>query len=130
MCRSKVPDRTAKSPYKRPQHQQPRRASTSSNGKGGGKQFFKKKTPKKHPPKQKAYKVTFKPKIVLKEPSGGENAGNVSNSVLSGKGSEKKVCITGFLALQFTVKWFKVPMLRLSPARGCTQTQTQTIGLK
>ena len=87
MCHSKVPDRTAKSPYKKPQQQQPRRTSTSSNGKGGGKQFFKKKTPKKHPPKQKAYKVTFKPKTVLKETSGGENAGNVSNSVLSGKGS-------------------------------------------
>ena len=90
MCRSKVSDRTAKSPYKKPQHQQPRRASTSSNGKGGGKQFFKKKTPKKQPPKQKAYEVTFKPKTVLKEPSGGENAGNVSNSVPSGKGSEEE----------------------------------------
>ena len=66
---SKVPDRTAKSPYKKPQQQQLRRASTSSNCKGGGKQFFKKKTPKKHPPKQKAYAVTFKPKTVLKETS-------------------------------------------------------------
>ena len=67
------------------------RASTSSNGKGGGKQFFKKKTPKKHPPqKQKAYKVTFKPKTVLKEPSGGKNVGNVSNSVLSGKGPDER----------------------------------------
>ena len=53
-----------------------------------GKQFFKKKTPKKHPPqKQKTYEVTFKPKTVLKETSG-ENAGNVSNSVLSGKGPD------------------------------------------
>ena len=43
---------------------------------------------------------------------------------------EKKVCITGFLALQFTVKWLKAPTLRVSPARGCTQTQTQTMGLK
>ena len=34
MCHSKVPDRTAKSPYKKPQQQQARRASTSSNGKG------------------------------------------------------------------------------------------------
>ena len=34
--------------------------------------------------------MTFKPKMVLKEPSGGENAGNVSNSVLSGKGSEQE----------------------------------------
>ena len=90
MCHSKVPDRTAKSPCKKPQHQQPRRASTSSNGKGGGKQFFKKKTPKKQPPKQKAYEVTFKPKTVLKEPSISENAGKVSNSVPSGKGSEEE----------------------------------------
>ena len=59
--------------------------------KEGGTQFFKKKTPKKHPPqKQKAYKVTFKPKTVLKEPSSGENAGKVSNPVLSGKGSEQE----------------------------------------
>ena len=50
MCHSKVPDRTAQSPYKKKPQQQARRASTSSNGKGGGKQFFKKKTPKKHPP--------------------------------------------------------------------------------
>ena len=84
MCRSKVPDRMVQSPYKKPQ-QQPRQTSTSSNGKGGGKQFFKKKMPKKHPPqKQRVYKVTFKPKMVLKETSG-ENAGNVSNPVLSGK---------------------------------------------
>ena len=92
MCRSKIPDRTVKSPYKKPQQQQARRASTSSNGKGGGKQLFKKKTPKKHPPKQRAYEVTFKPQpqTVLKEPSGGENAGKVSNSVLSGKGLEEE----------------------------------------
>ena len=85
MCRSKVPDRMMQSPYKKKPQQQARRMSTSSNGKGGGKQFFKKKMPKKHPPqKQKAYKVTFKPKTVLKETSG-KNAGNVSNPVLSGK---------------------------------------------
>ena len=85
MCHSKVPDRTAQSPYKKKPQQQPRRVSTSSNGKGGGKQFFKKKMPKKQPPqKQRAYEVTFKPKTVLKETSG-ENAGNVSNPVLSGK---------------------------------------------
>ena len=85
MCRSKVQDRTVKSPYKKPEQQQPRCTSTSSNGKGGGKQFFKKKMPKKYPPqKQRAYEVTFKPKTVLKETSG-ENAGKVSNPVLSGK---------------------------------------------
>ena len=90
MCHSKVQDRTVKSPYKKPQQQQPRRASTSSNGKGGGKQFFKKKTPKKQPPpKQRAYEVTFKPKTVLKGTSS-ENAGNVSNSVLSGEGPDEE----------------------------------------
>ena len=90
MCRSKVPDRTAQSPYKKKPQQQARRVSTSSNGKGGGKQFFKKKVPKKHPPqKQKTYEVTFKPKTVLKETSG-ENAGKVSNPVLSGKVPDKE----------------------------------------
>ena len=86
MCCSKVPDRMAQSPYKKKPQQQPRWTSTSSNGKGGGKQFFKKKTPKKHPPqKQKAYEVTFKPKTVLKGETSGEECGNVSNPVLSGK---------------------------------------------
>ena len=86
MCRSKVPDRMAQSPYKKKPQQQPRWTSTSSNGKGGGKQFFKKKTPKKHPPqKQKAYEVTFKPKTVLKGETSSEECGNVSNPVLSGK---------------------------------------------
>ena len=60
--------------------------STSSNGKGGAKQFIKKKTPKKHPPqKQKAYEVTFKPKITPSGVTSGEECGNVSNLVLSGK---------------------------------------------
>ena len=64
--------------------------STSSNGKGGGKQHFKKKTPNKQPPpKQRAYKVIFKPKMVLKGTSG-KNAGNVSNPVLSGEGLDEK----------------------------------------
>ena len=65
----------------------PGRMSTSSNGKGGGKQFFKKKMPKKHPPqKQKTYEVTFKqPKTVLSGATPGEECGNVSNPVLSGK---------------------------------------------
>ena len=88
VCHSKVTAaKTAQSSYrKKPQHQ-PWWTSTSSNGKGGGKQFFK-KMPKKHPPqKQKTYEVTFKqPKMVLSGASpGGEECGNVSNSVFSGK---------------------------------------------
>ena len=41
----------------------------------------------------------------------------------------RKVCTTGFLALQFIVKCLKAPTLRVSPWRGCilTLTQTQTI---
>ena len=89
MCRSKVTAaKMVQSPYKKKPQYQPRRMSTSSNGKGGGKQFFKKKTPKKHPPqKQKAYEVTFKPKMVLSGATPGEECGNVSNPVLSGKGA-------------------------------------------
>ena len=37
---------------------------------------------------------------------------------------------TGFLALQFTVKCLKAPMLRVSPWRGCILTLTQMIGLR
>ena len=86
VCRSKVPDKTTQRPYKKKPQHQPRQTSTSRNGKGGGKQFFKKKMPKKHPPwKQRAYKVTFKPKMVLKGVTPGEECGNVSNPVLSGK---------------------------------------------
>ena len=42
----------------------------------------------------------------------------------------RKVCTTGFLALQFIVKCLKAPMLRVSPWRGCILTLTQTIGLR
>ena len=118
MCHSKVPDRTAKSPYKKPQQQQPRRASTSSNGKGGGKQFFKKKTLKKHPPKQKAYAVTFKPKTVLKEPSGGENAGNVSNPVLSGKGPDEEGTYNRFSCFAVHSKMAQSSNAKSKPSEG------------
>ena len=118
MCRSKVPDRSAKSPYKKPQYQQPRRASTSSNGKGGGKQFFKKKTPKKHPPKQKAYAVTFKPKTVLKEPSGGENAGKVSNTVLSGKGPDEEGTYNRFSCFAVHSKMAQSTNAKSKPSEG------------
>ena len=118
MCRSKVQDRTAKSPYKKPQQQQPRRASTSSNGKGGGKQFFKKKTPKKQPPqKQRAYKVTFKPKTVLKEASG-KNVGNVSNSVLSGKGPDEEGTYNRFSCFAVHSKLAQSTNAKSKPSKG------------
>ena len=118
MCRSKVPDRTAKSPYKKPQHQQARRASMSSNGKGGGKQFFKKKTPKKHPPKQKAYAVTFKPKMVLKETSSGKNAGNVSNPVLSGKVPDEEGMYNRFSCFAVHSKMAQSTNAKSKPSEG------------
>ena len=94
VCRSKVPAKTAQSPFKGKKPQ--RHGSTGSNngyGKGGGKrqQHQKKKMPKK-PPKQSAHEVTFK-NLVLSEvttTSGGkrENHGNVSKTVLSGPEEE------------------------------------------
>ena len=86
-CTSK----TGQSPYKK--SQPARRSSTSSYGKGGGKQHFRKKTPKKKfPLKQRAYEVTFKKSVSSGAPSSGGNqeTGNVSNSVLSGKGPEEE----------------------------------------
>ena len=118
MCCSKVPDRTAKSPYKKPQQQQARRASTSSNGKGGGKQFFKKKTPKKHPPqKQKAYEVTLKPKTVLKETSG-ENAGKVSNPVPSGKVPDERGTYNRFSCFAVHSKMAQSTNAKSKPSEG------------
>ena len=130
MCHSKVPDRTAQSPYKKKPQQQARRVSTSSNGKGGGKQFFKKKTSEKHPrQKQKTYEVTFNPKTVLKETSG-ENAGNVSNPVLSGKVPDEEGMYNRFSCFAVHSKMAQSKTLRASPARGCTQTLTQTTDLR
>ena len=118
MCHSKVPDRTAQSPYKKKPQQQARRASTSSNGRGGGKQFFKKKTPKKHPPqKQKAYEVTFKPKTVLKETSG-KNAGNVSNPVLSGKVPDNKGTYNRFSCFAVHSKMAQSTNTKSKPSEG------------
>ena len=118
LCRSKVPDRTAQSPYKKKPQQQARRASTSSNGKGGGKQFFKKKMPKKHPPqKQKAYEVTFKPKTVLKETSG-ENAGNVSNPVLSGKVPDNEGTYNRFSCFAVHSKMVQSTNTKSKPSKG------------
>ena len=136
MCHSKATAaKTAPSPYrgKKPQ-QQPRCASTGSNhgqGRGRGKQHHQKKTPKK-PPKQKAYEVMFKPpKMVLSEVTvSGERMVKYHIKRRFFQDQVKKVCITGFLALQFMVKWLKAPTLRVSLWRGYTQTLTQTIGLK
>ena len=114
MCRSKVPDRMAQSPYKKKPQQQPRRASTSSNGKGGGKQFFKKKTPKKHPSqRQKTYEVTFKPKTVS-----GENAGKVSNSVLSGKGLDEEGTYNRFSCFAVHSKMAQSTNTKSKPREG------------
>ena len=110
----------AQSPHQSKKSQLQRHGSTGSysgQGKGGGKrQQQKKKTPKKLL-KQNAYEVTFK-NLVLSEvttTSGREreNHGKVSSkTVLSGR--RRKVCTTGFLALQFIVKCLKAPMLRVS----------------
>ena len=67
ICHSKVTAaKTVPSPYKGKKSQPPRCVSTGSNsgqGKGGANQHHKKKTPKK-PPKQRAYKVTFKNSVL------------------------------------------------------------------
>ena len=119
MCRSKVQDRTVKSPYKKTQQQQPRQASTSSNGKGGGKQFFKKKMPKKQPKqRQRAYEVTFKPKTVLKETSSGENAGKVSNPVLSGKRPDEEGTYNRFSCLAVQSKLAQSTNTKSKPSEG------------
>ena len=138
ICHSKVTAaKTGQSPYWSKKSQPQRHASTGSNsghGKGGGKrQHQKKKTPKK-PPKQKAYEVTFK-NLVLSEvttTSGGERERITVkyHQRWSFQDQRRKVCTTGFLALQFIVKCLKAPMLRVSPWRGCILTLTQTIGLR
>ena len=118
MCHSKVQDSTAKGPYKKPQQHQPRLTSTSSNGKGGGKQFFKKKTPKKQPQqKQRAYEVTFKPKMVLKETSG-KNAGKVSNPVLSGKGPDEEGMYNRFSCFAVQSKLAQSTNAKSKPSEG------------
>ena len=87
--------------------------SYSGQGKGGGNhQHQKKKTPKK-PPKQKAYAVKFKNLVPsgVTTTSGGEREkqGNVSSKTGPFQDRKRKVCTTGFLALQFIVKCLKAP---------------------
>ena len=106
----------------------------SNNGNGKGGQKKKKKMPKK-PPKQRAYEVTFK-NLVLSEvatTSGGRERERMVKYHIkrqSFQNQMKKVCITGFLALQYIEKWLKAPTLRVSLQKGCTWTLTQTIGLR
>ena len=108
------------------------RGATMARAKEVASQHQKKKTPKK-PPKQNAYAVTMKNSVPseVTTTSGGEREkqGNVlSKMVLSGP--EEEGMYNSFLALQFTVKCLKAPMLRVSPQRGCILTQIQTIGLR
>ena len=120
VCHSKVTAaEMVQSPYrKKPQHQ-PRQTSTSSNGKGGGKQFFKKKTPKKHPPqKQKAYEVTFKPKMVLSGATSGEECGNVSNPVLSGKVPDNEGTYNRFSCFAVHSKMAQSTSTKSKPTEG------------
>ena len=107
-------------PFRSKKSQPPQRhGSTGSNngghGKGVGKHQQKKKMPKK-PPKQRAYEVTFKNSVLseVRTTSGGEreNHSKVSHQ------KRRKVHTTGFLALQFIVKWLKAPMLRVSLCKG------------
>ena len=111
----------AQSPYKKKPQHQPRQTSTSSNGKGGGKQFFKKKTPKKHPPQKKqTYKVMFKqPKTVLSGASpGGEECGNVSNLVLSGKVLDNEGTYNRFFCFAVHSKMAQSTSTKSKPTEG------------
>ena len=120
MCHSKVTAaKMAQSPYKKKPQHQPRWTSTSSNGKGGGKQFFKKKTPKKHPPqKQKAYEVTFKPKTVPSGMTPGEECGNVSNLVLSGKVPDNEGTYNRFSCFAVHSKMAQSTSTKSKPTEG------------
>ena len=121
VCHSKVTAKMGQSPHRSMKSQPPQRygstGSYSGQGKGGSKrQHQKKKMPKK-PPKQNAYEVTFK-NLVLSEvttTSGGERENHVKyHQRQSFQDRRRKVCTTGFLALQFTVKCLKAPTLRVS----------------
>ena len=87
----------------------------------------------KKPPKQNAYAVTMKnsvPSEVTTTSGGGERNRVMYHQRRSFQDRKRKVRTTGFLALQFIVRWLKAPMLRVSPWRGCILTQIQTIGLR
>ena len=78
----------------------------------------RRRLPKKHPPqKQKAYEVTFKPKMVLKETSG-ENAGNVSNPVLSGKVLDEESTYNRFSCFAVHSKMAQSTNTKSKPSEG------------
>ena len=136
VCRSKVAAKTAQSPHRSKKSQPHRRSSTGSyngQGKGGGnRQHQKKKTPKKLP-KQNAYAVTMKnlvPSEVTTTSGVRERNRVMYHQRRSFQDRKRKVRTTGFLALQFIVKWLKAPMLRVNPWRGCILTLTQMLGLR
>ena len=119
VCCSKVTAKMAQSPHRSKKSWLQRHGSTGSysgQGKGGGnRQHQKKKTPKK-PPKQKAYAVTIKNSVPSEETttSGGEKERTtVKYHHRRSFQDRRKVCTTGFLALQFIVKCLKAPTLRV-----------------
>ena len=74
--------------------------------------------PKKHTPqKQKTYEVTFKPKTVLKETSG-ENAGKVSNPVLSGKVPDEEGTYNRFSCFAVHSKMAQSTNTKSKPSEG------------
>ena len=74
--------------------------------------------PKKQPPqKQRTYEVTFKPKTVLKETSG-ENAGNVSNLVLSGKVPDERGTYNRFSCFAVHSKMAQSTNAKSKPSEG------------
>ena len=124
VCHSKViAAKTVHSPYRGKKSQLPqRRASTRSNndqGKGDGRHHQKKKMPKK-PPKQKSYKVTFKPpKMVLSGVTPGGGNGNVSqNPVLSGKVLEEEGTYNRFSCFAFNSKMAHRTNTKSKPLEG------------
>ena len=74
----------------------------------------------KEPPKQNAYAVTMKNSVPseVTTTSVARERITVMYQRWSFQDRKRKVRTTGFLALQFIVKWLKAPMLRVSPRRG------------
>ena len=62
--------------------------------------------------------MTFKPKTVLKETSGGENASNVSSSVLSGKGLEEEGTYNRFSCFAVHSKMAQSTNAKSKPSEG------------
>ena len=64
------------------------------------------------------YEVTFKLKTVLKEPSGGENVGNVSNPVLSGKVPDERGMYNRFSCFAVHSKMSQSTNAKSKPSEG------------